>query len=424
MIRPERMKNRISELNRIGYNPATGGVTRLGFTAEEQEAHRLICSWFADEKRVSIRQDACGNTILRMEGDGRRPAIAIGSHVDTVTNGGKYDGQAGVISGLEVLSCLLENNLTLPFPFEVIVFSSEESSRFGISTVGSKGMAGMLKEIEWDVYEDTDGIGLKQAMEAYGLDLSRLAEAERASDDVHLFLELHIEQGSVLEEAQLPVGLVTAISKPWRLRVTFEGKAAHSGSTPMNRRRNALVTAAEYMLFVDKKAHEWSRREPLVASVTMANIHPNNMNVIPGSTVLGVDIRSHKPGIVRAFVKELSTEWQAVWNEKWDRQGFRMHTEILIQDEPIQLDPQVVKQLEESCLEAGVTYTKLPSGAGHDVMNMASRFRAGLIFVPCPGGVSHHPEEGIDENGWIKGTEILLRTVLKENGYKLDARER
>lgn len=417
MIRLERMKERIEKINEIGFIPQTGGVTRIGFSAEEKAAHRLICSWFADDERVKIKQDVCGNTVLRIEGDGRRPAIAIGSHVDTVTNGGKYDGQAGVVSALEVMSCLLEREIGLSFPFEAIIFSSEESSRFGISTIGSKGMTGMLREADLEHYRDADGITLKQAMQEYGCNPSRLADAERMADDIHLFLELHIEQGSVLEEANLPVGVVTAISKPWRLKVTFQGKAAHSGATPMEMRRNALLPAASFISFINQKALEWSRRLPLVAAVTMAKVEPNNMNVIPGAAILGVDIRSHKPGIAKAFVEEAMREWQAGWADQWGRQDFRMDTEILIQDEPIQLDPLVVTQLEEMCAQAGIAYAKLPSGAGHDVMNMASRFPAGMVFVPCPGGVSHHPEEGIDHAGWEKGTELLLRTVLKENGY-------
>ncbi len=420
MIRLDRMKDRIGKINEIGFVPETGGVTRLGFTAEEKAAHDLICSWFHAEQRVTIKKDACGNTILRIEGDDSRPAIAIGSHLDTVTDGGKYDGQAGIISGLEVLTCVLEKEIKLSFPLEVIIFTSEESSRFGISTIGSKGMSGQLRKLQLDRYKDNDGKSLQHAMAEYGLDLSRLVEAERSSDDLHMFMELHIEQATVLEEAQLPIGIVTAIAKPWRLKVTFAGKAAHSGTTPMDRRKNALLPAAEYISFVNEKAHQWSRREPLVAAVTMAKIQPNNMNVIPGRVDVGVDIRSHKQGIASAFVQELQIEWETVWNSKWGKDGFRMEREILIHDEPIEMNSLVVKQLEQSSLEAGIAYTKLPSGAGHDVMNMATRFPAGLIFVPCPGGVSHHPQEGIDEAGWMKGTELLLRTVLKENGYRFE----
>jgi N-carbamoyl-L-amino-acid hydrolase len=420
LIQTERMKARLDELNRIGSDRVTGGITRLGFTAAEREAHRLICSWFQDEKRVTARQDACGNTILRVEGDGRRSAIAIGSHVDSVINGGKYDGQAGVIAGLEVLSFLLENDVRLAFPFEVIIFSCEESSRFGVSTIGSKGMSGMLQEWNLDAYRDTAGISIGQAMAECGMDLSRLGEAERAPEELRLFLELHIEQGSVLEAARVPVGIATAISRPWRLRVAFAGRAAHSGSTPMHLRRNALLPAAEYVQFVEEKALEWSSRGHLVASVTTADLFPNNMNVIPEEVVLGVDIRSHKPGTCSAFAEEISARWQERWKEKWSGKGYGMKLDILVQDEPVPLDVQMVRQLEKECRGAGIPCMKLPSWAGHDSMNMASRFPTALVFVPSPGGISHHPEESIDEEGWRAGTELLLRTVLRENGLKAE----
>src|ERR671917_289807 len=255
VIDGERLWRRISDLGEIG-GQEEGGVTRLSLTDEERAAKDRVASYM-EEAGLSVREDAAGNLIGRREGrNPETPAVLIGSHVDSVYNGGNFDGPLGVLAGIEVLQTMEERGIETEHPVEVVAFTDEEGVRFSFGMIGSRALAGKLTPEDLTSYEDEDGVSIAEAMFAYGLDPELIGDAARPEDSVRAYVELHIEQGRVLENEDLPAGVVTGIAGPVWLRFILEGETGHAGATPMNLRRDALAAAAEIMGVIEAEAAE------------------------------------------------------------------------------------------------------------------------------------------------------------------------
>ncbi|GEL08894.1 Zn-dependent hydrolase [Salisediminibacterium halotolerans] len=401
----ERLTQWLTEINAIGALES-GGAERLAYTYKETAAIELIRKW-CEQEGLTCREDAAGNLICRREGRQAGAAVAFGSHVDTVYDGGRYDGTLGVIAGLEVIRRLNERNETTEAPLELIVFRAEESSRFGMATIGSKLMAGAALPEHLAALTDRDGITFESAVTDAGYAFERLHKAARLPEELKAFFELHIEQGSVLEEHCEAVGLVDAIAAPERLRVTLEGKASHSGTTPMDMRRDALAGASELVLFIEEAARD-EKRFRSVATVGKIDIKPGAMNTVPGKTVLDIDIRGTNTASrgriaesVRAYTKQLA-----------DKRGLQAAVETLAEEEPTALNTDLQRSLADACGQLRIPGRVMMSGAGHDVMNMAKRWPSALIFVPSTDGLSHHPEEYTPMHEFLDGVNVLERTVI------------
>ncbi|PLX81964.1 MAG: Zn-dependent hydrolase [Desulfuromonas sp.] len=403
-VRKERIQADFNAIARCGALEG-GGVTRLAFTDADQEARRCLAGAMEDAG-LEVQVDALGNMRGRRAGSEDLSPVMVGSHLDTVPEGGHYDGVIGVLAALEVVRALNDAGIVTRRPVEVVNFSAEESSRFGVATLGSKAMTGKLAGEALQNLKDADGISLRSALEKAGFEPERLESARLAPGQAHAFVEMHIEQGPVLESEGAPVGLVTAIAAPTRFRVTIAGRADHSGTTPMGMRRDALAGAAEIVLGVERIAAGKAEGRT-VGTVGALRVEPGVMNVVPARVELGIDLRDIDGPRKRRTAEQV----QAMMREVADRRGLEVDWEVLCDDAPVPLSERIVSVLEEAAAAAGVQARKMPSGAGHDAMNLAAITEAGMIFVPSVGGISHNVAEKSRMDDIAAGTEVLLRAV-------------
>ncbi len=381
--------------------------TRRSFSPLFLEGRRWLADRFADAG-LATRIDAAGNLIGRIEG--KNPAlgvIAIGSHSDTVPLGGRFDGIAGVAAGLEIARALRDARVRLDHTLEVIDFLAEEPSDFGLSCIGSRGMAGALETRMLDMTEP-HGETLRAALRRVGGNPNCFTSARR--DDIKAFLELHIEQGIVLESQSLDVGIVTSIVGIRRIEITFEGAADHAGTTPLGLRHDALVAAASTVVTVRRIAEQLATAgsDYFVATVGILNVEPGAANVVPGRCRLVIDARTTNPALMQKFVDEVERE-------------SKQHTEqanvtraplvILSDGPPAACDPVLRAMLHESADELGLRVTDIASGAGHDAAFMSRICPMAMVFVPCRNGKSHAPEEWADRNQIAAGTAVMLQTI-------------
>ncbi|MBO8140882.1 MAG: M20 family metallo-hydrolase [Firmicutes bacterium] len=402
----DRLLEQLLRINSIGAT-LEGGVTRLGYSAEEEEAVALVEGWMR-ELGLDVRRDAAGNLYGRRSGRADGPAVLTGSHLDSVPNGGKYDGAVGVLCALETARRLVEEDILTEHPVEVVVFRCEESSRFGAATLGSRAVAGTLSVEDLHRLRDAAGTTVAQAMQALGLDPRRVSEARRDPSSIRAFVEVHVEQGTVLETEGCPIGVVTHIAAPTRYRVRVSGEAAHSGATPMDRRRDALAAAAEIVLAVEQAAREESPNGT-VGTVGVLTVRPGAMNVVPGDAEMGIDIRSiDGASKARAVARVL-----AAMDDVARRRGVKITRELLVEEEPAAMHPLVLEGIERAARDAGLNARPMASPAGHDAMHMARIAPAGMVFLPSRDGASHNPLEYTDIEDVAAGAEVLFRTVCR-----------
>lgn len=404
MINRDRLWRRLMELGTIGRQPS-GGLTRFSYTAEERAAKERVAQYLREAGAV-VWEDAVGNLYGRREGtrsDG--PAVVIGSHLDTVPHGGRFDGALGVLAGVEVLQVLDENSIHTAYPVEVVAFVDEEGARFRFGLIGSRAVAGALTPEDLE-RRDAHGVMLGEAMNQAGYDPQRFLAARRRSETLRAYLELHIEQGPVLERRDVPVGVVSGIAGPLWLSCAFEGRAAHAGTVPMGDRQDALVAASAFVLAVEEEA----RRVPeVVATVGTMRVQPGGINVVPGRVELTVDLRAADEARRDEVERRIRERGEALARER----SVSFSVSELQRIPPVGCDPLIRSQIEDACRSLGVPYVTLPSGAGHDAMLMARICPVGMIFVRSKGGVSHHPDEWSDPGdcGW--GAQVLLETVFR-----------
>jgi beta-ureidopropionase / N-carbamoyl-L-amino-acid hydrolase len=381
--------------------------TRRSFTALYQQGRELLARRFA-ETGLEVRIDAAGNLIGRRAGaESGLKAIVLGSHSDTVPSGGRFDGIAGVIAALETARSLKHSGIALRHPLEVVDFLAEEPSEYGLSCVGSRGMAGALEPSMLTLKGPGDE-PLADALRRVGGHPSRLAEAKR--EDVAVFLELHIEQGVVLESERVDVGVVTSIVGIRRMEIAFEGEADHAGTTPMSVRRDALVAAARTVDSVRRAAEAIAAEGGgyFVATVGVLEVSPSASNVVPGRSRLIIDARSTLPEATRHFVERIDRESADHASAAGVRRtGFA----VLSDGPPAACDPILRAELRDAADRLGLSARELASGAGHDAAFMTRICPTAMIFTPCRAGKSHAPEEWADREALAAGAAVMLETV-------------
>ncbi len=377
-------------------------LTRSYLTPEQKKAHALVADWMR-EAGMTARLDAAGNVVGRYDGaQPGLPCLMLGSHLDTVRDAGKYDGMLGVITAIACVEELAKCDERLGFAIEVIGFADEEGVRFGATLLGSRAVAGAFPRELFDL-KDAAGISLAAALRAFGLDPARVADAARRPEDVLAFVELHIEQGPVLEAQGLPVGVVTAIAGATRLAVEIAGAAGHAGTVPMGARRDALAAAAECILAVERRCNA----EGLVGTVGRIEALPGAVNVIPGAARFTVDVRAPEDERRRAAVADIGDAMRAIAA----RRGVAAEIRMLHDAAAARCAPWLMDQLGRAAQAEGWPDFRLMSGAGHDGMAMAAVADIGMLFVRCAGGISHNPAEAITAADAEAGARVLLRFV-------------
>lgn len=391
-------------LSRAGESPG-GHFERVAFTPRDYGA-RGVFKLLLRRAGLKVRTDGFGNIIGRLAGrDPRAPAVVLGSHLDTVPRGGRFDGTAGIVAGLEVAR-RIASEATLTHPVEIVMFVCEESSRFGMGTLGSKAVAGRMPPVQILDLADREGRRLEDLVAPRGITARTMRASRWASGSVKAYLELHIEQGRVLEAAGKRLGVVTAIAAPTRLRVTFDGRQDHSGTTPMRLRRDALAGAAELIGAVERVA---LARERVVATVGTCEVTPGAFNVVPGRATLGVDVRSISVTDKSDAVKAIGLDAERIAAAR----GLAVTTEVISDEEPVALDRALIVLLGGICAERGVEWLEMPSGAGHDAMEIARLAPAGMLFVPSRDGISHNADEWSDLEDVALGADVLLEAARR-----------
>ena len=400
----ERNFNAISEFGAL----KGGGLTRLAFSKEDLEARKFLIN-LIEKNGFKLKIDNVGN-IYAIYDDGceadAKP-VCVGSHIDSVPNGGFYDGTLGVMAGLEALSSIKEAGIKLKRPLWLINFSCEESSRFKTATIGSKIISGKLSQQRLHELKDEDGISLFEAMSAAGFKPQNLDEAILKENSLHAYLELHIEQGPVLERSSISVGVVSGIAAPIRFEITIQGKADHSGATPMNMRSDALLAASHIIIAANKFA---KNKKTAVATVGYVHAKPGVLNVVPGEARLGVDLRD----IDKASLEELNLELRNFVGELSRELKFSYEIRELSSDEPVKLSEHAINLLEDEVKKLGIQTLTLPSGAGHDAMNLTKLASSvGMLFIPCVDGISHNTKEAINFKDAVTATKILTNALIR-----------
>jgi len=384
--------------------------TRRAFTALFPAGRDFLADKFR-AAGLDTRIDAAGNLIGRRAG--RKPGlgtIMLGSHSDTVPDGGRYDGIAGVAVALEVARALADKGIALDHDLEVVDFLAEEVSIFGVSCIGSRGMAGVLPG-DW-LSRDSNGLTLEEGIRDAGGDPARIAAEARR--DIAAFLELHIEQGPVLEGEKLDIGVVTAIAGITRIEIVVEGRADHAGTTPMGRRADALAAAARLVTGVEALAKSLSDGPGhFTATVGEFSIEPNAANVVPSRARLLIDARAEERTAMDLFTASVDQLAEQVALET----GTAVAPPRRISDNmPTPGDPLLLDVLDAACDAAGARHRRMASGAGHDTAFMAKVTRAAMIFVPCLGGRSHAPEEFAETDDIALGAAVLFNAVIQLDG--------
>ncbi len=405
-----RLMRDLNAIGRIGIGER-GAVTRLVFSIKELRSRQVLIHLMR-QAGLKIHIDAIGNIFGRLEGsDAKAPAVLAGSHLDTVIHGGKYDGPVGVIGALEAVRAIREHKISLRAPVEVVCFVGEESSRFGFSTLGSSLVAGAVRAKDLTNAMDAQGTQLADVLAGLGISPRQLPRLARDPKTVKAYLELHIEQGPILEAIGKRIGLVTSIAAPSRFKVIFTGQADHSGTTPMAMRKDALVAAAQLIEYVETVCRKYSSlaQGRVVGTVGALKIEPGVINAVPGRAELSIDIRSTS-GKSKARVARLVKARAAAI-------GRRRRVGVTILDirseDPVPLDKRLLRLTRELCERKAIDYEIMPSGAGHDAMQMAKIAPAGMIFIPSRRGISHNPLEWSDPDDIALGAELLMETILR-----------
>ncbi|HAU8265195.1 TPA: allantoate amidohydrolase [Kluyvera intermedia] len=399
-----RVMARCDTLAEISETP--GQLTRVYLSTEHLRANAQVAQWM-QEAGMLTWQDAVGNICGRYEAanDGAQ-AVLLGSHLDTVRDAGRYDGMLGVLTAIEVVDWLHRQNLRGSQAIEIVGFADEEGTRFNITLLGSRGLTGTWPQ-GWLDCEDAQGVSVAQAMVNVGLDPTRIATAERAREDFSAYLELHIEQGPVLEQEDLPLGVVTAINGARRLTCRFSGEAGHAGTVPMSHRHDALTAAAQWIGFVEQKTRESGPE--LVATVGTLQCEPGAVNVIPGAVTLTLDIRSPNDALRETLLNALLDEAARICQAR----GVAFSSDIFYTIAATPCDTHLRNVLAGAVEAVQGRVLLLPSGAGHDAIAIAERWPSAMLFVRCDRGISHHPAESVQQQDVAQALRAYSEAVRK-----------
>jgi len=380
-------------------------VTRIVFTPTDLKARAWLRAR-CEEANLMVRQDAIGNTFARWAGsDAKAPAVGTGSHIDAIPNAGKYDGVVGVLGGLEAIRALQRSGFRPTRSIELLVFTAEEPTRFGIGCLGSRLLCGSLSAAAAKRLKDGDGESIEEVRRKAGL-RGELDEVKSPGGYYKAFLELHIEQGPVLERRKIPLGVVTNIAAPASMRVSIEGAGGHAGGVLMPDRRDALCAAAVLILAIETAART-SGAADTVATVGICEVFPGAVNSIPSRVRLSADIRdtdlARRDGVIKAM--------ENACNEISARRRVAIHTEMLNADAPAECAPAVVQALSDACRKHGQEFLPMISRAYHDSLFMARIAPAAMLFIPCRNGYSHRPDEYASPEDIARGALVLAEAL-------------
>ncbi len=389
------------------YSQVQGiGCTRYTYTKEFAQARDYIVSQMK-AAGLSVREDAVGTVIGRMEGrNPSAPIIMTGSHFDTVKTGGRFDGAAGVVAALETARTLHDEGFVPERPIEFVALPEEEGARFGGGLFASRAMCGQLYENELETYKDSDGVSVAQAMREYGLDPAKADEARRKKGEIDMFLELHIEQGPVLENEKVDVGIVEAIVGIKCFNVYVYGRSDHAGTTPMNMRADTMLATARAIVAGTDKARELD--DGTVVTFGRVETQPGAFNIVAKETLFDIDCRSKT---LESVDKVIDAVRASLERSQAENAGLSFRIVEKLTAQPVLMKPEIQELLEKEAAQAGISTRKMLSGAGHDAMVMGSLCDVAMIFVPSKGGRSHVPEEWTDYEDLHKGAELLCRCV-------------
>ncbi len=396
--------NRLSEMAEIGVT-AEGGISRFPYTEAEKNVKELFKMWL-EAAGLKVREDSIGNIIARFEGQNPDlPVVMTGSHLDTVPNGGAFDGVLGCLSSFMAIESLIKQNKRPLRSIELVVFVDEEGSRFNHGLFGSRAMLGEVNENDLNKFADDQGISLVDAMNKQGYDPSDITSVYRDVSDIHAFIELHIEQGRILEYEKKDIGIVSGIVGLTRIVFTFYGNTDHAGNTPMNMRKDTVAAASEFIFGVEKLPSKFS--DTAVATVGKINVFPNGTNVIAGKTELTVDVRDISENSLNDLVKDIKELGNKIANERSLKLDVKCGDVI----SPVLMSQEIQNVIRASAEKNHLSFRDMPSGAGHDAMNMGRYVPTGMIFVPSYEGKSHSPKEWTSLPDCINGVAILKDTL-------------
>ena len=399
-VNGQRIMDHILALAEFGKNPQ-GGVSRVAYGDADKQGREYVLGLMREAK-LEVRIDAAGNLIGQRDGSGSSLApLLIGSHIDSVPEGGNYDGVVGSLGAIEVAQTLAESKVTLRHPLEVVIFQNEEGG-----LIGSRAMDGELTEKELDLVSRS-GKTIREGIKFIGGDPARLGEVRRKKGDIAAYLELHIEQGGNLDSEKINIGVVEGIVGINWWDVTIEGFANHAGTTAMNNRQDALLAAAKFIEAVNRIVTSVPGRQ--VGTVGRINALPGAPNVIPGKVVLSLELRDLDAAKIKMLYDRVYAEAQSIAAASKTKFDFK---EINV-NIPAPTDPRIRSVISESARALGLSTKSMPSGAGHDAQDMARLGPVGMIFIPSVGGISHSPREFSHPTDIANGANVLLHTLLK-----------
>lgn len=399
-----RIQRHLEQLAEFTATPGQG-TTRMSYSEQDKQARDYIKQQMR-ALGLQVREDAIGNIYGRLEGSEEGlPAVIIGSHFDSVPHGGAFDGPAGIVTGLDVVARIREQQLQPRYPLEVIALVEEEGTSFGRGLMASSVITGLIGTQTLYQLKDRQGVSAAQRMADAGFNADKAAEAVLAPSSVKAFLELHIEQGPVLEQANEDIGIVDIIVGIAQLEVKLSGKAGHAGTTPMDMRADALVNASRIISQIPDIAT--AAGDNTVATVGRLNVLPNGANVIPSEVTFSVDIRSRNESALRNTIEQII----ALVKQESAKGNIQSDIVQPLYVSPTELASEIHQLMVQHAQKQGLRYRTMVSGAGHDTMIFAGITRTGLIFVPSRNGLSHHPDEWTDYAQIALGADVMFATV-------------
>lgn len=409
VIDQERLSSEIEALGKISEaEPPV--VTRIVFTAADLRARAWAIAR-CKEAGLEVRQDAVGNTFARWKGsDATAPAVGTGSHIDAIPNAGKYDGVVGVLGGLEAIRALQRSGFHPKRSIELLIFTSEEPTRFGVGCLGSRLLSGVLSAESAGGLRDANEESLEQIRSQAGFG-GELREVKLAAGHYHAFVELHIEQGPLLERGKIPLGIVERIAAPASARILLEGSGGHAGGVLMPDRRDALCAAAELVLEAERAAHSTGAIDT-VATVGICDVFPGAVNSIPSRVRLSLDVRDTDLARRDGVMSEITSAAEGISRKR----QITVQTEVLNSDAPADCAPEIVEALADSCRGHHLKFLPMVSRAYHDSLFISRIAPTGMLFIPCRNGYSHRPDEYASPEDIACGTLILAETLAKLAG--------
>lgn len=401
----ENLKNWLETINTFNSTPGFG-TTRVLFTEPELKARAYVKE---EMKKIglNVHEDGIGNIFGILEGtDKDLPPVWTGSHIDTVLNAGMFDGMTGVVAGMEAARIIKESGKKIKRSIAVIVYTSEEPTRFGLCCLGSRALAGRLSYQDTEKIKDENGKTLAEVLKALGYNKDDFSKIQKKKGEVYAAVELHIEQSNNLEKSQKPIGIVKTICAPTNFDVEVIGCQSHAGGTSMSDRTDAYAASAEIALIIEKLAKE-SKSEYTTATVGKVEVIPNASNVIPGNVNFSIDIRDCEFESKNELIRKLKEEISRIE----EKRGIKVNLTLENHDVPMKCDEKILNKIEKSCINQKADYKKLISGAYHDSMFVGEFAPVAMIFVPSKDGISHSPNEWTDFEDISKGTNILTETL-------------